>query len=114
VFRLLLGTVVIAAALFAASVPMPSVLLMTGVGAHSATAEPAAPGCTDSEDGRGWNAPRDAAASTSDSTWRWGSLHAALATAADRCTAVVSRTRGAAEPRALAAPAHLRHTPLLI
>jgi hypothetical protein len=90
------------------------VLALTGDAARPAALAQDATSCADPDDGRQWNVPRAAAASTSDSTWKWRSLHAAFAAGPGPGRIVTTRTSPPHQPRAPAAPAHLLYTPLLI
>jgi hypothetical protein len=114
VHRLSLAAIVLAAALIAGVRPMASASLPPGDDERTALTPPAPQSCTDTERGGGWNPQRDAAASTTESAWRWRSLHAAFAAVPPPAGFVAIRTTDSPGPRAPAAPAHLLHTPLLI
>ena len=110
----MLAVAVLAAALYAAIVQAPAVLVSTGDAARPAALAQDTKSCTDTDGGRERNLPRYTAASTSDSTLRWRSLHAALPAETGPGAIVVTSTTTPARPRAAAAPTHLLHTPLLI
>jgi hypothetical protein len=114
VLRVALGAIVLAAGLFAAAAQAPSAVLSADDASRPASAQ-APQRCTDTDgDGGEWNPQRHAAASTSESAWRWRSLQAAFVTQASAGTNVSPAAAASSLPRAPAAPAHLLHTPLLI
>ena len=86
-------------------------LCLALVGAAGQTAPSA---CTPAGDQGEWRAQPQAAASITDSAWKYRDLHATVA-AAERPVAVDVEIRsGLSVARAIAAPSYLLHTPLLI
>jgi hypothetical protein len=115
VLRVTLGAIVLAAGLLAAAAQAPSVALSADDASGPASAAQAPHRCTDGDDDGGeWNPQRHAAAPTSESAWKWRSLQAAFFTETSAGTIVSPAAAASSLPRALAAPAHLLHTPLLI
>lgn len=112
--RLTLAVIVFCSTLSAAPGQLRHGSVAAPESSEAATIAAAVRACTPSDDDGEWRPQPDAAASLTESAWKWRALHAGIATTSHPVAAVGRIPTDRAPARATAAPSYLLHGPLLI